>query len=116
MVINLNTLKIDRLCCLIDLDNGLFEPYVLKGTRTVLLRVRGSNVSILSDKGTRWVLRRERRSNPPDLSDYGYKNYQIGVNKYKIVPIIFPKESYKEEKLKGQMSYPIEVFSRKQKS
>ena len=51
-----------------------------------------------------------------DRGYYGYKNYQIGVNKYKIVPIIFPKESYKEEKLKGQMSYPIEVFSRNKKA
>ena len=51
-----------------------------------------------------------------DRGYYGYKNYQIGVNKYKIVPIIFPKESYMEEKLKGQMSYPIEVFSRNNKA
>ena len=68
-MINLNTLEIDRLCCLNDLDNGLFEPYVLKGTRTVLLRVRGSNASILSDKDTRWVLRRGGMSNHSDLSD-----------------------------------------------
>ena len=47
-----------------------------------------------------------------DRGYYGYKNYQIGINKYRIVPIIFPKESYKEEKLKGQMSYPMEVFSK----
>lgn len=46
-----------------------------------------------------------------DRGYYGYKNYQIGINKYRIVPIIFPKESFKEEKLKGQMSYPMEVFS-----
>ena len=51
-----------------------------------------------------------------DRGYYGYKNYQIGINKYKIVPIIFPKESYKEEKLKGQMSYPMEVFSKNKKS
>ena len=51
-----------------------------------------------------------------DRGYYGYKNYQIGVNKYKIVPIIFPKESYGEEKLKGQISYPIEVFSRNKKA
>ena len=51
-----------------------------------------------------------------DRGYYGYKNYQIGVNKYKIVPIIFPKESYREEKLKGQISYPIEVFSRNKKA
>lgn len=68
-MINLNTLKIDRLCCPVDLDNGLFEQYVLKGTCTVLLRVRGSNASILSDKVTRWVLRRGRVSNHSDLPD-----------------------------------------------
>ena len=51
-----------------------------------------------------------------DRGYYGYKNYQIGINKYKIIPVIFPKESYKEEKLKGQMSYPMEVFSRNKKS
>ena len=47
---------------------------------------------------------------------YGYKNYQIGINKYKIIPTIFPKQSYSEEKLKGQMSYPMEVFSRNKKA
>ena len=46
-----------------------------------------------------------------DRGYYGYKNYQIGINKYKIVPTIFPKESFKEEKLKEQMPYPMEVFS-----
>ena len=51
-----------------------------------------------------------------DRGYYSYKNYQIGINKYKIVPIIFPKESFKEEKLKGQMSYPMEVFSRNKKA
>ena len=51
-----------------------------------------------------------------DRGYYGYKNYQIGINKYRIVPIIFPKGSYKEEKLKGQMSYPMEVFSKNKKA
>ena len=107
MVINLNTLKIDRLCCLIDLDNGLFEPYVLKGTRTVLLRVRGSNVSILSDKGIRWVLRRGKESNLLVLSDFSYENYKIGINKYKIIPVIFPKEIFNINKFQDQMSYSL---------
>ncbi len=89
-------LNLENINSIFLLDESLLEPIVLKGTR--------------------WVLRRERGSNPSDLSDYGYKNYQIGVNKYKIVPIIFPKESYREEKLKGQMSYPIEVFSRNKKA
>ena len=47
---------------------------------------------------------------------YAYKNYQIGINKYKIVPTIFPKSSYREEKLKGQMSYPMEVFLKNKKA
>lgn len=51
-----------------------------------------------------------------DRGYYGYKNYQIGINKYKIVPVIFPKQSYREEKLKGQMSYPMEVFSKNKKA
>ena len=51
-----------------------------------------------------------------DRGYYAYKNYQIGINKYRIIPIIFPKGSYREEKLKGQMSYPIEVFSKNKKS
>ena len=51
-----------------------------------------------------------------DRGYYAYKNYQIGINKYRIIPIIFPKGSYHEEKLKGQMSYPIEVFSKNKKS
>ena len=34
---------------LINSDKGLFEPYVLKGTRTVLERVRMSNHPILSN-------------------------------------------------------------------
>ena len=33
----------------INSDKGLFEPYVLKGTRTVLERVRMSNHPILSN-------------------------------------------------------------------
>lgn len=47
---------------------------------------------------------------------YAYKNYQIGINKHKIVPTIFPKSSYREEKLKGQMSYPMEVFLKNKKA
>ena len=69
MLVNLNTLKIVRFYRLNDLDKGLFEPYVLKGTRTVLWRVRGSNASILSDKASRTVLRRVWGSNFPLLSD-----------------------------------------------
>lgn len=32
-----------------------------------------------------------RGINPPDLSNYSYKNYQLVISKYKIVPFIFSK-------------------------
>lgn len=45
-----------------------------------------------------------------DKGYYALKNYIIGINKYKIVPVIFPRVHFKEEKLRDQMSYPLEVF------
>ena len=84
--------SIGNLTSLFLLDKGLPEPYVLKETRMVLRRVWGSNSSF--------------------LSDYSYKNYQIGINKYHIVPVIFPKSSFKIEKLLGQISYPLDVFKK----
>lgn len=45
-----------------------------------------------------------------DKGYYALKNYIIGINKYKIIPVIFPKVSFKEEKLRDRMSYPLEVF------
>ncbi len=47
---------------------------------------------------------------------YSYKNYQIGINKYKIVHVIFSRNSFKAEKLQGKISYPLEVFSKNKKS
>ena len=51
-----------------------------------------------------------------DRGYYSYKNYQIGINKYKIVPAIFPKQSFSFKKLEGQMSYPLEVFNKNKHS
>ena len=48
-----------------------------------------------------------------DRGYYSYKNYQIGINKYKIVPVIFPKQSFSFKKLEGEMSYPLDVFKKK---
>lgn len=45
-----------------------------------------------------------------DRGYFAYKNYQIGINKYKIIPVIFPKSIFSIDKLKGQMSYPMEVY------
>jgi len=47
----------------------MLELHVMKVTRAVLRRERGSNPSYLADKGTRTVLRREGGSNPSDLAD-----------------------------------------------
>ena len=47
---------------------------------------------------------------------FAYKNYQIGINKYKIIPVIFPKSIFSIDKLKGQMSYPMEVYFNNKRS
>jgi len=40
-----------------------------------------------------------------DRGYYKYENYQIGISKYKIVPLIFPKEKFKLQKLKAKRLY-----------
>ncbi len=50
-----------------------------------------------------------------DRGYYSYKNYQIGISKYKIVPLIFPKENFKLQKLKDTLTYPLQVFKEKKK-
>ena len=44
-----------------------------------------------------------------DRGYYSYKNYQIGISKYKIVPLIFPKENFKIQKLNDKSTYPISI-------
>ena len=51
-----------------------------------------------------------------DRGYFAYKNYQIGINKYKIIPVIFPKSIFSIDKLKGQMSYPMEVYFNNKRS
>lgn len=48
-----------------------------------------------------------------DKGYYSYKNYQIGISKYKIVPLIFPKENFKIQKLRNTLTYPLRVFKAK---
>ena len=72
------------------LDESLLEPIVLKGTR--------------------WVLRRERGSNPSDLSDYSMENYINAINKYNVVAVIFPKQYFTIEKLDARMSTTLDIF------
>lgn len=47
-----------------------------------------------------------------DKGYYSYKNYQLGINKYKIVPFIFPKSSFKQNKLNDILTYPLDVFKK----
>lgn len=41
------------------------------------------------------------------------KTYQTGISKYKIVPLIFPKENFKIQKLKDTLTYPLHAFKAK---
>ena len=47
-----------------------------------------------------------------DKGYYSYKNYQLGISKYKIVPFIFPKDNFKITKLNDQLSYPLQIFNK----
>jgi hypothetical protein len=75
------------------LDESLLEPSMLKGIR--------------------WVLRRGKESNLLVLSDFSYENYKIGINKYKIIPVIFPKEIFNINKFQDQMSYSLMIYKNK---
>ena len=48
-----------------------------------------------------------------DRGYYSYKNYQIGISKYKIIPLIFPKENFNIQKLNDKLTYPLQVFNDK---
>ena len=50
-----------------------------------------------------------------DKGYYSYKNYQIGISKYKIVPFIFPRDNFKRNKLNDQLSYPLQAFKKTKK-
>ena len=50
-----------------------------------------------------------------DKGYYSYKNYQLGISKYKIVPFIFPKDNFNKTKLNDQLSYPLQVFNKTKK-
>ena len=50
-----------------------------------------------------------------DKGYYSYKNYQIGISKYKIVPFIFPKEKFNKTRLDDILTYPLAVFNKTKK-
>ena len=47
-----------------------------------------------------------------DKGYYSYKNYQLGISKYKIIPLIFPKSNFNKRKLNDQLSYPLDIFKK----
>ena len=71
-------------------DSTLFEPILQEAKRRRIIKNKDR---ILFDKGY-----------------YSYENYQIGINKFKIVPVIFPKSNFNLKKLADQLSYPLDVF------
>lgn len=45
-----------------------------------------------------------------DKGYYSYENYNMATRKYKIIPLILAKETYKRGKLEEVLSYPLETY------
>lgn len=45
-----------------------------------------------------------------DKGYYSYKNYLIGITKYKIIPVIFPNNRFDINKLEAMISYPLDFY------
>ena len=48
-----------------------------------------------------------------DKRFYAYRNYLMGVNRYRIVPLIFPRCNFKIGRLDGMLNYPLSIFGSK---
>ena len=48
-----------------------------------------------------------------DRGYYSLENYKIGINRYKIVPVIAPKYENTIQKIKYNLAYPLEIFKNK---
>jgi hypothetical protein len=48
-----------------------------------------------------------------DRGYYSYDNYVIGIAKYKIIPVIFPRINCNFNKLFDMLSYPLNIFDSK---
>jgi hypothetical protein len=48
-----------------------------------------------------------------DRGYYSYQNYQIGISRYHIIPLIFPKKDFKIQKLDDMLTYPLQIFKDK---
>ena len=46
---------------------------------------------------------------------YSYENFNLGINQYKLICIIFPKNTFDIKKLEQKISYPLDVFKKKKK-
>ena len=103
-------------------SNGYFIGYKVtvvleKTTKTpvsILIHPGAPNDSKIFDEVLK-ELKRRSLIKPKDLiyfdrGYFSYENYKIGINKYKIIPIIFPKEIFKITKLQDQMAYPLMVY------
>ena len=59
--------------------------------------------------------RRIIRNGDTVIFDKGYfstKNYQLGVLKYRTIPIIFPRSNFDIRKAFSRMCYPLSLYSR----
>jgi hypothetical protein len=50
-----------------------------------------------------------------DKGYYSIENYNTGINIYKVICIIFPKDTFNIKKLEEKISYPLEVFKQKKR-
>lgn len=48
-----------------------------------------------------------------DRGYYSLENYKIGINRYKIVPVIAPKYKNTIQKIKDNLAYPLEIYNNK---
>ena len=51
-----------------------------------------------------------------DKGYYSYENYQKGILKYKIIPLIFPKTTFQKDKLMTYLHYPLELFKKNKRN
>jgi hypothetical protein len=48
-----------------------------------------------------------------DKGFYAYRNYLVGMNEYRVVPLIFPRSNFDIDRLDGMLSYPLSIFGSK---
>lgn len=51
-----------------------------------------------------------------DKGYFTYENYKIGIINYKIIPLIFPRENYKKNKLLNPITCPLDYFKNTKES